>query len=378
MASPGRWARLSEKPYGPTAGSGQQGGCYHEFLENQPSMDSVQAKPARRKIPGWLVMTVTYAVSIGSLVWALRGYDFSQIQVAILSVKWGWVLLAVVLELAVYVVQGWRWRTLLSPVERMPLRETVQAIYIGLFASNVLPLRPGEIIRGYLLAKWGEIPFSLTLTSMVIERVLDGIWLVAAFWIAASQMNMPPALVDFAQVLAFGVVVMTALFLFILFHKQHAHSFLSRQRWGREFLHVLDQIHQLGNWRTLAATFGITCLYWILQILPVWALFRSYDMDLSFWPAAVVLVVKSIGTVIPSAPGNLGVLQSVVKMALTLFVVELNVAIELSWMVWVVMTLPPLAVGFIAVLLTGASIGEIHRHAHRHFDQREPQPNPES
>jgi len=341
-------------------------------------MDPVPAKPARRKIPRWLLMVATYAVSIASLVWALLGYDFSQIQAAILSVKWGWVLVAVVLELAVYVVQGWRWRMLLSPVEGMSLGETVQAIYIGLFASNVLPLRPGEIIRGYLLAKWGEIPLSLTLTSMVIERVLDGIWLVAAFWIAASQMNMPPALVDFAQVLAFGVVVLAALFLYILFRKHHAHSFLSSQRWGREFLHVLDQIHQLGNWRTLTATFGITCLYWIMQILPVWALFRSYDMDLSFGPAAVVLVVKSIGTVIPSAPGNLGVLQSVVKMALTLFVVELNVAVELSWMVWAVMTLPPLGVGFIAVLFTGASIGEIHRHAHHHFDQRAPQPNPES
>ena len=341
-------------------------------------MASLQAKSARRKIPGWLVMTVTYAVSAGSLVWALHGYDFSQIQAAILSVKWAWVLLAVVLELAVYVIQGWRWRVLLSPVECMSLRETVQAIYIGLFASNVLPLRPGEIIRGYLLAKWGEIPFSLTLTSMVIERVLDGIWLVAAFWIAASQMNMPPALVDFAQFLAFGVSVLAALFLYILFRKQHAHSFLSSQRWGREFLHVLDQIHQLGNWRTLAATFGITCLYWVAQVLPVWALFRSYDMDLSFWPAAGVLVIKSIGTVIPSAPGNLGVLQSVVKLALTLLGVELNVAVELSWMVWVVMTLPPLAVGFIAVLFTGASIGEIHRHAHRHLDSPAPQPNPKS
>ena len=147
-------------------------------------------------------MLVTWAISIGSLVWALYGYDFSQIKLAILSVKWGWVLLGVLLELAVYVVQGWRWLTLLRPIERMGLWETVHAIYIGLFASGVLPLRPGEIIRGYLLAIWGEIPFSLTLTSMAIERVLDGIWLVAAFWVSASLMNMPRVWVDSAQVLA--------------------------------------------------------------------------------------------------------------------------------------------------------------------------------
>jgi uncharacterized membrane protein YbhN (UPF0104 family) len=111
-------------------------------------------------------MLVTWAISIGSLVWALRGYDFSQIKVAFLSVRWGWVLVAVMLELTVYVVQGWRWLTLLRPIERMGLWETVHAIYIGLFASGVLPLRPGEIIRGYLLAIW--------VRSLLADIDLDG------------------------------------------------------------------------------------------------------------------------------------------------------------------------------------------------------------
>jgi len=321
-------------------------------------------------------MLVTWAISIASLVWALGGYDFSQIKVAILSVKWGWVLVAVLLELAVYVVQGWRWLTLLRPIERMGLWETVHAIYIGLFASGVLPLRPGEIIRGYLLAIWGEIPLSLTLTSMAIERVLDGIWLVAAFWVSASLMHMPRALVEFARVLAVGVAALTALFLYILFHKQHAHSVMSARTWGRKFVHVLDQVHQMGNRRTLAAAFGITFIYWILQILAVWALFRSYDMDLSIWAASVVLIIKSIGTVIPSAPGNLGVFQSVVKMSLTLFNVEPNVALELSVLTWAALTLPLLFVGFIAVLFTGRSIMEIHHHASTHHAHPDPQPAP--
>jgi uncharacterized protein (TIRG00374 family) len=337
-------------------------------------------KSARPQIPRWCILVLTYVVSIACLVWALSGYDFSQVKPAILSVKWAWVLVAVLLELAVYIVQGWRWRTILLPVQSVDLWESVHAIFIGLFASGVLPLRPGEIIRGYLLSLWREIPFSLTLTSMAIERILDGIWLVAAFWISASLMNMPRALVDFAQVLAVGVLAMAALFLYILFHKQHAHSFLSSQSWGQKFLHVLDQIHQLGNWRTLAHAFGITFLYWVAQILPLWALFRSYDMDLSIWAASVVLVIKAIGTVIPSAPGNLGVMQSVVKLALTLFSVEANVAVELSWLVWAVMTLPPLIVGFVAVLFTGRSIFEIHHHARTHHARRhlDTQPAPKS
>lgn len=326
----------------------------------------VQAKSGRRKIPRWLILVLTYAISIVSLVWALHGYDYSQIKLAILSVKWGWVLLAVLLELAVYVFHAWRWMTLLSPVERPGLWDTVQAIYIGLFASGVLPFRPGELIRGYLLAIWADIPISLTLTSMVIERVLDGIWVVLAFGFAAWFVSMPRALLDAAQILAVGVLALASLFLYILFHKQHAHSYLSSWNWARKFLHVLDQVHQLGDWRTLAASFGITCLYWIAQILPVWALFRSYDMDLSIWDASVVLIIKTIGTVIPNAPGNLGVFQSVVMLALKIFNVEQSVAQELAFLMWAALTMPLLIAGFSAVLLTGRSIAEIHRHAHAH------------
>jgi uncharacterized protein (TIRG00374 family) len=338
--------------------------------EALPGMESNPAKRARPKIPHWLVVLLTYAISIASLVWALRGYDFSQIQAAILSVRWGWVLVAIVLELAVYVVQAWRWRTLLLPIERMGLWETAHAIFIGLFASNVLPLRPGELIRCYLLAVWGEIPISLTLTSAVIERVLDGIFLVVSFWICAWLMNMPRALIDFVQVLAVGVAGAAALFFYILFHKQHAHSFLSSQSWGKKFLHVLDQVHQMGNRRTLAEAFGITSLYWLLQALSVWALLLAYDMDLSVWQATAVMLIKSIGTSIPSAPGNLGVFQSVVRMALTLFSVEPSVAVELSVLMWAAMTLPLLIVGFIAVFLTGSSLRDIHHHAHTHRGPR--------
>ncbi len=340
-------------------------------------MEFISANRARPVVPHWFILVLTYAISVGSLLWALRGYDFSQIQSAILSVKWAWVLLAVVLDLAVYVLQAWRWLTLLRPIERLGLWETVHAIFIGLFASGVLPLRPGELIRCYLLSVWGEIPLSLTLTAAAVERVLDGIFLVLAFWIVTWFVNMPRAWLDFVQWFAAAVLAAAVPFVYLLFHRSHAHSFLSGRGWGRKFLHVLDQIHRMGNWRTLAGASGITFLYWLFQALSVYALFLSYDMDLSVWHAWAVTLIKSLGTAIPSAPGNLGVFQYAVKQALLLFNVESGVAVELSLLMWVVVTLPLLIAGLIAVLLTGSSLREIHHHARHRLPARgSAQPSP--
>ena len=95
-------------------------------------------------------------------------------------------------DLAVYVCHGWRWITLLGPVVRLRLWRTVQAIYIGLFANEVLPLRTGELIRCYLLAHWNSLRLSLSFASAAVERLIDGFWMLAAFLITASFVHRIP------------------------------------------------------------------------------------------------------------------------------------------------------------------------------------------
>jgi uncharacterized membrane protein YbhN (UPF0104 family) len=145
---------------------------------------------------------------------------------------------------------------------------------------------------------------------------------------------------------------------------------MSGNKWGQKFLHVLDEIHHMGNWRSLAGCFGATFFYWLLQVLSVWALFKSYEMDLSIWAASVVVIIIRLGTVVPSAPGNLGVFNSVAKLALMTFGVEASTAVELSLVMWAALTLPLLIGGFVAVFLTGVSLGEIHHHARTHHARR--------
>src|SRR4051812_43847538 len=110
------------------------------------------AASPRRKIPTWAWQTLGYCLSAACLIWVLHGYNFNQLMPAIRSLDWWWVSLAVISDLVVYVIHAWRWNTLLEPVARLKLWRTTQAIYIGIFANEVLPLRVGELIRCYLLA----------------------------------------------------------------------------------------------------------------------------------------------------------------------------------------------------------------------------------
>lgn len=321
---------------------------------------------SRRKIPSWAPQALGYTVSAACLLWVLHGYPLNDLIPTIRSLDWRWVTVAVLADLAVYVAHAWRWNTLLEPVARLRLWRTVQAVYIGLFANEVLPLRVGELIRCYLLAHWNGLRLSLGLASAAVERLIDGLWMLLAFLITAGFVRgIPKDLTILVQILGVLLMVGAIGLVWIVLYKQHAHAVIAESRWASTLRHVVEGLHLMGNLRTLALTALISLLYLVLQFFSVYALMKAYGLDLSFWAAAGVLTIVRMATVVPNAPGNLGLINVACVMALGLFDVERNDAKTFSIILFGALTLPLLAGGAIATALTGLNIGELHDRAKR-------------
>ena len=246
----------------------------------------------------------------------------------------------------------------------------MQAIYIGLFANEVLPLRTGEVIRCYLLAHWNDLRLSLTFASAGVERIIDGIWMLVAFFVTASFVRgIPRDLTILVQALAVLLLIGTGILLWIVMHKQHAHAVLSESRWSATLRHIVEGLHLMGNAHTLGLTAVISLFYFALQVLSVFALMRAYGLDLSFWVAGGVLTLVRLSTVVPNAPGNLGLINLACVMALGLFEVEKTDAKTFSIILFVALTLPLLVGGALATALTGVNIGELRDRARRGASQ---------
>ncbi|MCC6859596.1 MAG: flippase-like domain-containing protein [Bryobacterales bacterium] len=329
-------------------------------------------------MPAWLGPALIYTLSIASLVWVSYGVNFRQVLSDIVSLDWRYVSVAVAVDLAVYLAHGWRWKLLLKPVARVSYWRSVQAIYIGLFTNEILPFRTGEVVRCYLLSHWNRFLMSVALSSAALERIMDGLWLIAAFFLTASFIRLPQYLVDGGQILAAALLGLSGLFVFIARRKHHAHSVFTGSRWAagvkQTVEHIVEGLHAMGHWRSLLAAFGASFVYLFLQVVPVWALMEAYGLDLSFWAACAVLIVLRLGTVIPNAPGNAGVYQVLCVISLGLFGVDKTTAVGFSWTMFGVLTFPLLVGGFIAVLLTGLNLKEIRLRARS--SMRHPHPAP--
>jgi len=316
-------------------------------------------------VPRWVPQVLSYALSAGCLIWVLHNYNIRDRLPELRQLEWKWMALGMALDLAVYFCHGWRWVLLFRPVSRLPYWRTVQAIYIGLFANEVLPLRVGELIRCYLVAHWNDELISVVFASAAIERLIDGFWLILSFIIAAQHLKgIPPWLTDTVNLLELLVVVGIALLAYVMIHKSHAHAMVKESRWAATLRHVVEGLHTMGNLRTLARVMPVSFLYLVLQVLSYWALIKGFELDLSVWETTAVLAIVRLGTVVPNAPGNIGLINIACLIALhDVFGVEPNYAKDFSFVLWGALTLPLLAGGAIATALTGLNIGEIHHHA---------------
>ena len=83
------------------------------------------------------------------------------------------------------------------------------------------------------------------------------------------------------------------------------------------------------------------------------------------------MILLRLGSVAPQAPGNVGLFQVISTLGLTLFGVQQAEARRFTLLLWGVITLPLLFAGFVAMVVTGAKIGDIHREAKAEMKARQ-------
>lgn len=309
---------------------------------------------------------VAYLIAAACLVWVFHDVDPGVMLQAAGGPRWRWVALAIVVDVCSYVLQGLRWKLLLTSVGRITWLQAAQGIYAGLFTSEVLPLRAGEVMRAYVVARRLQKPVSAIFPSVLVERLFDGVWLSIAVGIAATLLPLPPAFRLAADVLGVLIVGAAALFLYEVLrvppappaHHHHLHPPHWLTRFRREF-------GQIGRRRETYLALAVSLAVLAGQALAFWLVMRAYGFEVSFLQGASALIVVSLGTAVPGAPANVGTYQFATVVGLTLLGIDKTRASGFSVVVFVILTIPLLVIGFVALARSGASLAAVRASVRR-------------
>ena len=154
-----------------------------------------------------------YAISVACLVYVLHGFHVKRAIEQLADVSWRWVALGIAFDIASYVVQALRWKLLLAPFGRVKMRDATRAVFAGLFANLIFPLRPGELLRSYLVSKAEDIGFVSVVGSVLVERLIDLVVTTAGLGVMLLIVSAPARFRHAAN--ALGIVTLVLLGLFI-------------------------------------------------------------------------------------------------------------------------------------------------------------------
>jgi glycosyltransferase 2 family protein len=277
--------------------------------------------PRPRTRWGALAVVGVALVAAGALV-VWHGPDTSRIGDAFRAVSWGWVIVAVLINLISVVVRSSAWRVVIDqaiPPPKPRRRVVFSAFCVGLLGNAALPGRVGELARVAVVTRhlrrrpgtWATI-----VGTVFAHRLFDVVAAVGLVLYVLYTARIPNwARPGLAIIIGVGLGLLLAGFLLARRHHRPLHEELgAMRRVLRAARHGLTVLRRPGP-AVLALFFQL--LGWTAQLLAVLAAFRAFQIDhLGLPEAALILLLMNVVMVFPFWPGNIGLLQAAIAFAL--------------------------------------------------------------
>jgi len=290
----------------------------------------------------------------------------------------------------VYVLRILRWRLFLNPLGHVAYRDIASATLIGFMSTCVLPLRPGEIIRPYVLHKRSGIRFGHAAgTAMGLERVFDLIG--ACFLLILALVLIKPAAgsegasallaqlrqksVLFAAVAVVGLGGLMAL-AFAPGAMLRIAAFFIRvlpERWRAPLLGFLESVtHSMQFMRSpgrVLAAVALSLALWFCYPLSTYSLAMGFGLPLPFVGALLAQVIITAAVAVPQAPGFIGVFSVAAMVGVQLFGVPKGDAAAFATMLWAINVFPITIVGLGVLWWEGLSLRELTKESKQAADE---------
>jgi uncharacterized protein (TIRG00374 family) len=282
-------------------------------------------------------------ISIGLLLWALRGVSITEVLHQVRGAKPGPLFAAVVVATLTFLIRLLRWRLLLRDEKGRPYPAGAlwHAIALGFTANNLLPLRAGELIRSYTAARLARARFTTVFSSVAVERIFDALTVIALLTLALLSPDLPPELMiggrSVASLARAGAITGVAALLGAILvvsapvtAEKLVRRVLTSSRLADRIVSLLEGIRQgLLVLRTPARLSGVvfwSVVLWLTNAYAFYVGFAAFGIPVSYQGALLLQGLLVLGISLPSTPGFFGPFEAVIVAVLALYGISREVA----------------------------------------------------
>jgi uncharacterized protein (TIRG00374 family) len=268
---------------------------------------------------------------------------------------------------ASFLVRSIRWRVLLenAGVDR-PAGSLVGIVITSFFVNCVVPAKMGDIYRGYLAKQRLEVPVSKALGTIIAERLIDLIVLMALLLAAGAvvfRTKAPGILIPYVVI---GVLVCLAGVGVIL---------VMRAGRGQRILRLLPEavfhryeslrLGTVDSFARLPTLIGLTVLVWAAEGARLGlVVFSLHLVGVHLGPSQFLLIalVAALLTTVPFLPGGLGLVEAgMIGVLITVGGVANSAAVSITLLDRSISYGSLVVIGFVIFVLTHVHVPRAHR-----------------
>ena len=263
-----------------------------------------------RWLPGILI-------SVAAVVFLLFFVDWQQFAVALQSISITTILLLFLLSLLSLIFRSLSWKALLN--EESTFSDSFFIESIGYLLNNLLPLRLGELGRAVLMGSKTGRGFFYTLSSIVVERLMDVAFAAISLLIALpflTKVNWSSS----TPVITLVVVLVGVVVVWLIAKKQSIiaewiNTMGEKHTWfGKKlapaFVSVLKGMEVFASLKVMLKSIGFMAITWLTYWITFFLVIKDIYPLAPFWWAIFTNGILAMGIAIPSAPGGLGVWEA--------------------------------------------------------------------
>ena len=228
-----------------------------------------------------------------------------------------------------YAVHLWakneRWAQLLGR-GTVGLRVLFSSMMVGYTVNTLLPARLGEVARIFLLKRRAGVPAGRTLSTIVVERLLDVAVVVLILGIALLSVDLPDWM---RSVILLGTALLVAALAAVLVIAYLPRSLGNRIQEAATAFERLPLMGMIESSITLLVevartprgllAFGWSVPSWVCVVAWTHLVLIGFGIDVTIWASMVLVGATTLGMLIPSSPGYVGVFHLLAAESLVLF-----------------------------------------------------------
>jgi uncharacterized protein (TIRG00374 family) len=316
-------------------------------------------------------------VSLVCVWWATREVRPAEVWDALRGADYRGFVALIALTLLAFWLRALRWRWMLSAPRPIGLGSLYSATMIGFMANNLLPLRLGEFIRAWALARREGLSKTTVFATVVVERVVDMIALLVIFglslWLhpiaASSEVGRRTG--AGAQVLVAACVGLTVLLVVVERSPRGPRSWIRSSvarlpgtlghRGAAALDHFIDGLGLFRDFGRLAWVLALSFVMFGAFALGLQVSMWALHIDVPWYGGLLMLVITAVGIMVPAAPGYIGTMNLACVAGLALFAVGRDRSVPFSWFYWAGQWLPVSIVGLYYLRREGLSLKSLEQ-----------------